>query len=203
MINLKKMYEEKKIVAFIGRAAAGKDTIVSTLINLINSNSNYRARKVVSYTTRPKRSNEVEGVDYYFITNEEFLKIKKSGSLYEETCYSVEKDRDWYYGLGDDCFIENNLNLVIVNPHGLRQLRDSQIGDRIVPVYVDCSESERIKRYLERDAFASKEALEKRIVQDNKDFEDIFELISEFPDYYRIISESIPVEDVINKNFNY
>ena len=203
MINLKKLYEEKKIVAFIGRSAAGKDTIVSALINLINSSSDYQARKVVSYTTRPQRSNEVEGVDYYFITNEEFLEIKKSGGLYEETCYSVEKDRDWYYGLGDDCFVDNNLNLVIVNPHGLRQLRDSQIGSKIVPVFVDCSEEERIKRYFGRDSFASREALEKRIVQDNKDFEDIYELISEFPEYYHITSESIPVEDVISKNFSY
>ena len=127
MINLKKLYEEKKIVAFIGRSAAGKDTIVSALINLINSSSDYQARKVVSYTTRPQRSNEVEGVDYYFITNEEFLEIKKSGGLYEETCYSVEKDRDWYYGLGDDCFVDNNLNLVIVNPHGLRRILKSEV----------------------------------------------------------------------------
>ena len=37
----------------------------------------------VSHTTRAARSNEVDGVDYYFVDNEEFQKLIKEKKFYE------------------------------------------------------------------------------------------------------------------------
>ena len=47
----------------------------------------------VSHTTRSPRSNEVDGVDYHFITNDEFQKLIKDNRFYEHA-----KIFDNFYG---------------------------------------------------------------------------------------------------------
>jgi len=58
-----------KLILFCGPSGSGKTTVVHSLLKdypqFIFS---------VSATTRPKRANEKEGVDYYFLTEEEFKK---------------------------------------------------------------------------------------------------------------------------------
>ena len=54
----------------------------------------YHSFKIsVSHTTRSPRSNEVEGVDYYFVTNKEFKKLIDENKFYE-----YAKIFDNYYG---------------------------------------------------------------------------------------------------------
>ena len=44
----------------------------------------YQSFKIsVSYTTRPPRSNEVNGVDYHFVKKDEFEELIKENKLYE------------------------------------------------------------------------------------------------------------------------
>ena len=47
----------------------------------------------VSHTTRPPRSNEVEGVDYYFISHKKFEEMIKRNEFYE-----YARIFDNYYG---------------------------------------------------------------------------------------------------------
>ena len=58
-----------KIIAVMGKAGAGKDSFVHALIA-----GNYfpGAKEIVSCTTRPIREHEVDGVNYHYLTNEEF-----------------------------------------------------------------------------------------------------------------------------------
>ena len=77
-----------KIFAVSAPSGTGKTTIVKRLLNeipgLIYS---------VSATTREKRNNEKSGVDYFFISEQEFLnKIKKDEFVEWEKVY------DYYYG---------------------------------------------------------------------------------------------------------
>ena len=58
--------------------ASGKDTIQKELIKMgMNS--------VVSYTTRPPRKGEVDGIAYHFITKEDFLNKENQGFFAETT----------------------------------------------------------------------------------------------------------------------
>ena len=53
----------------------------------------YQSFKIsVSYTTRPPRSNEVNGVDYHFVKKDEFEELIKENKLYE---YAIIFDIDW------------------------------------------------------------------------------------------------------------
>lgn len=80
---------EGKLIIFSAPSGAGKTTIVQYLLSIFPEIS-----FSISCTTRPKRENEIDGKDYYFLTEEQFQeKIKNNEFIeYEE----VYKGR--YYG---------------------------------------------------------------------------------------------------------
>lgn len=80
---------EGKLIIFSAPSGAGKTTIVQYLLSIFPEIS-----FSISCTTRPKRENEVDGKDYYFLTEEQFQeKINNNEFIeYEE----VYKGR--YYG---------------------------------------------------------------------------------------------------------
>ena len=67
-----------KPLMVIGPSAVGKDT----MINRLKSKYPNVIYKLPSYTTRPKREGETHGVDYYFVTKEEFFQLRDDGELF-------------------------------------------------------------------------------------------------------------------------
>ena len=65
-----------KIIAVMGQAGAGKDSFVNAIIK-----GNYLslAKPIISCTTRPIRENEQDGVNYHYLTNEEFAEQVVNG----------------------------------------------------------------------------------------------------------------------------
>ena len=59
-------------------SGAGKTTLTK---KIADKNSNFIIS--VSHTTRKPRPNEINGKDYYFVSNEEFKKLKKDKSFFE------------------------------------------------------------------------------------------------------------------------
>lgn len=59
------------MIILVGASASGKTEVAKMLGKL------FQMRKVITHTTRPMRENEKDGVDYYFVTREEFLNLKK------------------------------------------------------------------------------------------------------------------------------
>ena len=79
-----------KLIVFSAPSGSGKTTIVNHLVNQDNLNLEFS----VSATSRSPRAHEVEGVDYYFISIEDFKKrLKEDAFLEWEEVY-----RDSYYG---------------------------------------------------------------------------------------------------------
>ncbi len=73
-----------KLVIFSAPSGAGKTTIVKYLLSRIAS-----LRFSVSATTRAKRDNERDGVDYYFLSKEEFLhRVAKKQFIEFEEVYT-------------------------------------------------------------------------------------------------------------------
>lgn len=88
--NLKdqKVDMRKNLFVISGPSGVGKDTVVKALLK-----KHPNIRKTISVTTRAKRSNETDGVDYYFITEEEFSNHRHNGRLVEFELYDGA-----YYG---------------------------------------------------------------------------------------------------------
>ena len=68
-IGGKFMNKQYTIMAIMGKAGSGKDTLCRALLK---EPEFLNAKPIISCTTRPIRDNETDGVDYHFLTNEEF-----------------------------------------------------------------------------------------------------------------------------------
>lgn len=85
-----------KLIVISGPSGAGKSTIVKRLFDdppgpLVAS---------VSATTRARRPGEVEGADYYFLSQEEFARRRGRGEFLE--CFEVYEGGHWYGTLADE-----------------------------------------------------------------------------------------------------
>ena len=84
-----------KIFYILGKSSSGKDTIFQQIKN----NRQLNLKTVVGYTTRPMRVGEKNGVEYYFVSEEEFEKrIREDGLLeyakvHNGKYYGTPKDR--------------------------------------------------------------------------------------------------------------
>ena len=82
------MKGEKYLFVVSGPSGTGKDTVVSRLLG-----SHPEIEKTVSATTRAMREGEVNGVNYHFLTKEQFETALAEGNIVEHTCYCEN-----YYG---------------------------------------------------------------------------------------------------------
>lgn len=79
-----------KLLVISGPSGAGKTTLLKRLyaassVSLVTS---------VSATTRAPRPGEMDGVDYHFLTKEEFERRRRQGEFLE--CFEVYQRGDWY-----------------------------------------------------------------------------------------------------------
>ena len=115
----------KNIIAFDGPQGAGKDAILREIIA-----RNPNIKKIVSNATRTMREGEVDGVDYFFITEQEFLQRVKSGDIFEHSTGTYNNYRGMSKSVVDKA-IENGkigiVNLDIVGHRALRKVYPGQV----------------------------------------------------------------------------
>ena len=90
--NLCKDISVGDIYLFQGELGAGKTTLCKLLIKKMKN-----INLSISYTSRSKRLNEVNGKDYYFVSKKKFENLKKIISPYKKTkrtsrCKSIFND---------------------------------------------------------------------------------------------------------------
>ena len=72
------------IVVLVGESASGKSTVAKIL-----EQEQPNFSKVVTYTTRPMRDGEVDGIDYNFISNKKFNELVKQDFFVEHAIYGL------------------------------------------------------------------------------------------------------------------
>ena len=115
------------MIVLIGESASGKTTLAN---NFINKYPEYH--KIITYTTRPKRENEVDGVDYHFVSDEKFDELVKNNFFVEHAKY-----RDWSYGTAKEDCLKDKKAIVVLTPSGLRNLKKINKKLKSVYIYVD------------------------------------------------------------------
>jgi len=123
------------MIILVGESASGKSTIEKQLVkNGLN--------KIISYTTRPMRDGEFDGVDYHYISEMKFKDYLNKNFFAEYTIYN-----GWYYGIAHEDCLDNSV--CVVEPHGFRQLL--KIKDlHIKSFYIQVPERVRLKRMVDR-----------------------------------------------------
>ena len=69
---------QAKLFVVAAPSGAGKTTLVKAMIS-----KNPDLRFSISYTTRPKRKNEVDEADYFFVDREKFERLREQGEMLE------------------------------------------------------------------------------------------------------------------------
>lgn len=131
------------VIALCGPAASGKDTLAKELYLYMRMNSLF-CNLIVSDTTRPMRSGEEEGIDYFFKTINEFVDKYRDKQYIETTRY-----RDWYYGTDKSQIVPNHINIGVFNLDGLLSLKGSDKYN-VIPVYLKIPFVTRMQRYAAR-----------------------------------------------------
>jgi guanylate kinase len=103
---------------------------------------NYGYNKIISYTTRQPRKGEANGIDYHFISVEQFKSLKEQGFFAETAVYN-----NWHYGTAkEDC---TNDKVAVLTPHGLRQISKLKDID-VTSFYINVARRDRLIKILQR-----------------------------------------------------
>lgn len=159
-----------RLYLVMGKSATGKDHIYKAVCDACGD----KLKPVVPYTTRPRRVNETQGVEYHFVTREEMLLLEEAGRVIESRCYNTVAG-DWYYFTCDDGQINTNCHdsILIVTLEAYRKIRDYFGRECVVPVYIEVDDAERLKRSIKREEKQEKPSYAevcRRYLADERDF---------------------------------
>lgn len=153
------------MILLVGKSATGKDTIRQQLNSL-------GIPSVVTYTTRPMREGEIDGITYHFVTESRFRALDIMGHFVETTSYNVATGETWYYGSALEDLKDNSV--MIVNPDGLKVIKNI-LGNKAVSFLITAKDEVIKNRQIKRGDNL-KEA-ERRLEADNKDFKNMEQYI--------------------------
>ena len=146
-----KIKKEGVLLVISSPSGTGKTTICKKLLEYDKN-----IHLSVSVTTRKKRKNEVEGIDYYFRSKEDFLNLKSQNSFIENALVF-----DNYYGtLKSEVLeqLENGIDVLIdIDWQGTRQITQAMKGNLIKIFLLPPSIDELKKRLSKRNSDSIKE----------------------------------------------
>lgn len=151
-----------KIIALIGEAGTGKDSLMKTILDL-----NPDFHEIVNCTTRPKREGEVHGVNYFYYTPEQFGDMVLHDEMLECTVFN-----DWFYGTSYDSLRSDCINIGVFNPTAVEALLARPDVD--VEIIRVCSEDKtRLLRQLNREVSPDVDEIVRRYNADKNDFDGV------------------------------
>ncbi|MEG0370918.1 MAG: guanylate kinase [Clostridium sp.] len=136
-----------KIFCLMGKSSSGKDTV----FRKIRKDKTLELYPVVTYTTRPIRINEINGVEYFFIEEDALNKYRQDEKVIEERVYHTNKG-DWYYATIDDGQINLKKSYILITTlEAYMSLRKFYGEENVVPFYIDLDDGIRLQRALYRE----------------------------------------------------
>tara|TARA_B100001564_G_C20499121_1_gene605306 strand:+ start:256 stop:855 length:600 start_codon:yes stop_codon:yes gene_type:complete len=173
-------HDEANIMVILSSpSGVGKTTLTKKI------QQKYQSFKIsVSHTTRSPRSNEVDGIDYHFVSQDKFEDLIKKNSFYE-----YAKIFENYYGTlkkqVDEVSIKNDI-IFDIDWQGTKQLSKFKNLNLIKIYLITRNKQELKKRLINRNQNTTKE-LEKRLNSFDED-------VKHWNDYdYIIINDNLDV----------
>ena len=159
-----------KLFYIMGKSSSGKDTIYADLL----ARAHLGLEPVVTYTTRPIRANETDGVQYHFVTEDTLHRMQQEGSVIELRMYPSVCG-PWYYFTADTEAIDlaRQNYLAVGTLESFRKLKSYYGEDRVLPIYIEVGDRERLLRAIRREeaqATPNYKEVCRRYVADEEDF---------------------------------
>ena len=137
-----------KIFYIIGKSSSGKDTVYKQLLQ----QNDFNLKELVLYTTRPIRSGETEGVEYHFVTEEQYQKLLQDGKIIEARAYDTIYGVWRYFTVNDGQIdLERQNYLVTGTIASYCAARDYFGANKVIPIYIDLDDGIRLQRALNRE----------------------------------------------------
>ncbi len=164
-----------KVIIISAPSGAGKTTIVK---NIMEKYPEFNLAFSVSATTRPKRPNEINGKDYYFLTVEEFKnKIRNNEFIEWQEVY-----KNQFYGTLKseiDRLFKQGKNIIFdVDVKGALNLKKI-FGDNALAIFIEPPSIDELERRLRLRSTETEEAIRKRLqkAQQEISYRDFFDVI--------------------------
>lgn len=179
-----KQKNEGNLIIISGTTCAGKGTVIKELVN-----KNQNLKLSISYTSRKMRPGEIEGKDYYFITNEEFEEKIKN----EEFLEYAKVHNSNYYGTpkkevkellesGNDVILE-------IDVEGAQNIK--KMFPETILIFIMAPSMEIVKERIKARGAENNEQILRR-------FQTAYQEINEIPKYnYVVINDE--VENAVGK----
>ncbi len=159
-----------KIICLMGKSSSGKDTIFRELLQ----EGTLGLKTIVPYTTRPIRTGEKDGVDYCYTDEAGFQKLLKEGKIIEERAYNTVHGLWRYFTVADDSIELNKQDYCMIGTlEAYVNIRDYFGADKVLPVYIEIDDGERLQRALSRERAQREPKYEemcRRFLADSQDF---------------------------------
>ncbi len=195
-----------KIIIISSPSGAGKTTICKYLLKKIDN-----VKLSISYTTRPKRKNEKNEKDYFFINQDKFNELAKKNHFVE-----TAKVFDYYYGTPleniNKSFKKNNHILFDIDWQGAKKIRKKYDKSQIIDFFILPPSKKELKNRLEKRGRDNRKEINKRLslaVSEIKHYKEYqFVLINEnitdtVNNLVKIINNSLFISEIKNKINNY
>lgn len=147
------------IYVLVGQTNSGKSTLARDLVTATG------IKQIITYTTRPMRQGERDGIDYHFITNEE---MDSGGFFGRRDFYTVYREEPYSYAMKEDDFILLGDAILILDPKGVRELKDQVGYSNVTTIYINASDELIKQRGVNRGD--SPDEIQRRLDVDRDDF---------------------------------
>lgn len=152
------------MLCICGKSGSGKTTIVNEL-------TKRGWTKVIQYTTRPPRKGEVNGIDYNFISTNDFLRKIEEGFFVEWQMYDTIFGK-WYYGSTKEDYLGDR-RIAILSPRSLLEVKKNMPSLEIYSVYIINGNNDR--RLCERGDNINE--INRRKEEEKSDFKYIYDIV--------------------------
>lgn len=180
-----------RIFCLVGKSCSGKDTLFARIPERCPE-----LTPVIPHTTRPRRTGEVDGQNYRFVTREQLRQYESRGDVLERRDYHTNQGLWTYFTLRFDL---NADRLLITTLAGAHALMEAYGEEAVRVVYLDVDDRTRLLRCLEREQrqeHPDYTELCRRFLADQADFSQ--EALSRLPNL-RSINTGAGLEDCLSQ----
>lgn len=180
------MIKNKKrgsIIVISGTTCAGKGTVIEKLLE-----TEKNMQLSISYTSREKREGEIDGVNYYFVTKEEFERKIENGDFLE---YALVHDK--YYGTpkAEINALLNEGKDVILEIDVVGAMNIKKLFPEVILIFIMAPSMEVVRDRIKARGKETPEQIIRR-------FQTAYQEINEIPKYNYVVVNDV-LEDAVNK----
>ena len=173
------------MIVLMGKSSSGKDRILNELIK------KHEYKKVVRYTTRPRRKGEKDGDTYHYISVDDFKQKIHDYFFVEWKDYSTVEGI-WYYGTSlEDVKNADDKTAIILPPDRYKEVKNTD--NKFTSIYIYANNATLKNRLNKRGD--NKEEAKRRLEHDNEDFKGAEYLADKI--VYN--NDGTNINDVVNK----